>query len=229
MRALDADFIGLQETKCQAETLPDLGLDYPYRYFNYAEKKGYSGTAILTRHEPQNVTYHIPNHTDQGRAITLHYEDFILVNAYVPNSGDGLRRLDYRTLEWEPDMRNYLVTLAQEKPVIYCGDLNVAHREIDLANPDSNHRSPGFTDEERLEMGKLLDAGFIDTFRHLHPDTPEAYSWWSYRTRARERNVGWRIDYFVISPELAPKLKEASIFPEIHGSDHCPVGILLDL
>lgn len=227
--SLDADFLGLQEIKCQEETLPVLSLDYPYSFFNYAEKKGYSGTALFARREPESVSYHIPGHNDEGRAITLHYPEFSLVNAYVPNSGDALKRLEFRTQSWEPAMRSYLSELAREKPVIYCGDLNVAHTEIDLANPDRNHRSAGFTDEEREAFGELLEAGFVDTFRHLYPQQRDAYSWWSYRTRARERNAGWRIDYFLVTPNLLPHLKDASIHTDIYGSDHCPVGILLDL
>ncbi len=229
MSALSADFICLQETKCQAETLPDFSnFGYEYSYFNYAEKKGYSGTAIFAREAPQSVSYHIPNHANEGRVVTLKYPAYYLVNAYVPNSGDALKRLEYRTRSWEPDMRAYLGELAQELPVVYCGDLNVAHKEIDLTHPQSNHYSAGFTDEERSELTLLLESGFVDTFRHLYPSVGGAYTWWSYRSMARERNIGWRIDYFVISKELLPNLKEATIYPDIYGSDHCPVGIFLD-
>lgn len=198
-------------------------------YWNYAEKKGYSGTAIYTRHQPQSVSYGIgiDHHDTEGRVITLEYEDYYLVTVYVPNSQDDLRRLDYR-MTWEDAFRAYLVGLDQVKPVIICGDLNVAHKEIDLKNPKSNRRHAGFTDEERGKFTELLGAGFIDTFRFFHPDQTDIYSWWSYRFKARERNSGWRIDYFVASERLAPRLRSASIHTEIYGSDHCPVELILD-
>lgn len=228
MQTLNPDFLCLQETKCQEDTLPELNLDYPFRYFKYAEKRGYSGTAILTKHEPESVSYGLPGHIGEGRLICLHYKHFALVNVYVPNSKDGLKRLDYRVTGWEPAVRDYLYELAQSIPVIYCGDLNVAHKPIDLANPDTNHRSAGFTDEERDAFQKLLDAGFIDTFRERYPALTDAYSWWSYRTRARERNAGWRIDYFLASNRLKSKIKDAAIHSDIHGSDHCPVSVQMD-
>ena len=198
-------------------------------YWNYAEKKGYSGTAIYTRHQPQSVSYGIgiDHHDTEGRVITLEYEDYYLVTVYVPNSQDDLRRLDYR-MTWEDAFRAYLVGLDQVKPVIICGDLNVAHKEIDLKNPKSNRRHAGFTDEERGKFTELLGAGFIDTFRFFHPNQTDIYSWWSYRFKARERNSGWRIDYFVASERLAPRLRSASIHTEIYGSDHCPVELILD-
>ena len=225
---LDADFVCLQETKMQAGQL-EADLPGYMSYWNYAEKKGYSGTAIYTRHQPQSVSYGIgiDHHDTEGRVITLEYEDYYLVTVYVPNSQDDLRRLDYR-MTWEDAFRAYLVGLDQVKPVIICGDLNVAHKEIDLKNPKSNRRHAGFTDEERGKFTVLLGAGFIDTFRFFHPDQTDIYSWWSYRFKARERNSGWRIDYFVASERLAPRLRSASIHTEIYGSDHCPVELILD-
>lgn len=227
--ALDADFFCLQETKMQAGQL-DLQFDGYRSYWNYAEKKGYSGTAIYTRHEPLSASYGIgiADHDTEGRVITLEYDTFYLVTVYVPNSQDGLRRLDYR-MSWEDDFRAYLKGLDSKKPVVVCGDLNVAHREIDLKNPKTNRRNAGFTDEERGKMTELLDAGFTDTFRHFHPDTPDIYSWWSYRFHAREKNAGWRIDYFLTSTRLDDKLQDAKIHTEIFGSDHCPVEVDIDL
>jgi len=228
IKDLDADFVCLQETKMQAGQL-EADLPGYMSYWNYAEKKGYSGTAIYTRHQPQSVSYGIgiDHHDTEGRVITLEYEDYYLVTVYVPNSQDDLRRLDYR-MTWEDAFRAYLVGLDQVKPVIICGDLNVAHKEIDLKNPKSNRRHAGFTDEERGKFTELLGAGFIDTFRFFHPDQTDIYSWWSYRFKARERNSGWRIDYFVASERLAPRLRSVSIHTEIYGSDHCPVGLILD-
>ena len=227
IQGLDADFVCLQETKMQAGQL-EADLPSYHTYWNYAEKKGYSGTAIYTRHKPLSVSYGIgiDHHDTEGRVITLEYTDFYLVTVYVPNSQDDLRRLSYR-MTWEDDFRAYLVELDKKKPVIVCGDLNVAHQEIDLKNPKSNRRNAGFTDEERGKFQELLDAGFIDTFRYFHPDQRDIYSWWSYRFRARERNSGWRIDYFVTSQRLAPQLASAKIHTEIFGSDHCPVELVL--
>ena len=223
--SLDADFVCLQETKLQEG---QINLDLPgyESYWCYAEKKGYSGTAIFTRRTPLSVSYNlgIPEHDNEGRVITLEYEDFYLVCVYTPNSQDGLRRLDYR-MSWEDDFRDYLCELDKSKPVIVCGDMNVAHEEIDLKNPATNHFNPGFSDEEREKFTELLDAGFIDTFRSLYPDRTDAYSWWSYRAAARQRNVGWRIDYFVVSERLRGNIKDAYILPEVMGSDHCPVGL----
>ena len=227
IQELDADFVCLQETKMQAGQL-EADLPSYHTYWNYAEKKGYSGTAIYTRHEPLSVSYGIgiDHHDTEGRVITLEYTDFYLVTVYVPNSQDDLRRLGYR-MTWEDDFRAYLVELDKKKPVIVCGDLNVAHQEIDLKNPKSNRRNAGFTDEERGKFQELLDAGFIDTFRYFHPDQRDIYSWWSYRFKARERNSGWRIDYFVTSQRLAPQRASATIHTEISGSDHCPVELVL--
>lgn len=223
--SLDADFVCLQETKLQEG---QISLDLPgyESYWCYAEKKGYSGTAIFTRHTPLSVSYNlgVPEHDSEGRVITLEYGDFYLVCVYTPNSQDGLRRLDYR-MSWEDDFREYLCELDKAKPVIICGDMNVAHEEIDLKNPATNHLNPGFSDEERGKFTELLDAGFIDTFRSLYPDRTDAYSWWSYRAAARQRNVGWRIDYFVVSERLRGNIKDAYILPEVMGSDHCPVGL----
>ena len=225
-RQLDADFFCLQETKMQEGQL-DLQFEGYTSYWNYAEKKGYSGTAIYTRHKPLSVTYGIgiDEHDHEGRVITLEMEDFYLVTVYTPNSQDGLRRLDYR-MTWETDFLAYLKRLDSLKPVIVCGDLNVAHQEIDLKNPKTNRRNAGFTDEEREKMSILLDNGFTDTFRFLHPEEV-TYSWWSYRFKAREKNAGWRIDYFLISDRLRPQLTGASIHTEIFGSDHCPVELNL--
>ena len=225
--ALDADVVCLQETKLQAGQI-DLALEGYETYWNYADKKGYSGTAIFTRRHPLSVTYGlgIDLHDHEGRIITAEYEDFYLVTAYVPNSQDGLRRLDYRQ-QWDKELRAYLKELETRKPVVLCGDLNVAHREIDLKNPKSNRKNAGFTDEEREGFQQLLDAGFVDTFRHFYPDQTDIYSWWSYRFRAREKNAGWRIDYFVVSEALRPLLESAAIHTEIFGSDHCPVEVVL--
>ena len=225
-RQLDADFFCLQETKMQEGQL-DLQFEGYTSYWNYAEKKGYSGTAIYTRHKPLSVTYGIgiDEHDHEGRVITLEMEDFYLVTVYTPNSQDGLRRLDYRMV-WETDFLAYLKRLDSQKPVIVCGDLNVAHQEIDLKNPKTNRRNAGFTDEEREKMSVLLDNGFTDTFRFLHPEEV-TYSWWSYRFKAREKNAGWRIDYFLISDRLRPQLTGATIHTEIFGSDHCPVELNL--
>ena len=223
---VDADLFGIQETKMQENQVDDnmkkLG---NYQYWNSAEKKGYSGTAVFLKNKPLNVTYGSDN---EGRVITCEYEDFFFVNCYVPNSKRELERLDYR-MEWENQMRDYLISLDKVKPVIYCGDLNVAHKEIDLKNPNTNHRSAGFTDEEREKMTKLLDAGFIDTFRYINPDLTDAYSWWSYMFRSREKNVGWRIDYVIVSDRIKDKIKDVKIYSEILGSDHCPVGLDIDL
>ena len=224
-RALDADFFCLQETKLQAGPI-DLSLPGYTDYWNYAEKKGYSGTAVFARTEPLEVTagMGISEHDTEGRVLTLEYADFYLVTVYTPNSQDGLRRLDYR-MAWEDAFREHLCSLARHKGVVVCGDMNVAHEEIDLKNPDTNHFNAGFSDQERAKMTELLAAGFTDTFRYLHPDAADAYSWWSYRANARERNVGWRIDYFLVSDALRGNIREAFICPEIVGSDHCPVGL----
>ncbi|MCI6625617.1 MAG: exodeoxyribonuclease III [Bacteroidales bacterium] len=226
--SLDADFFCLQETKMQAGQL-DLAFDGYESYWNYADKKGYSGTAIFTKHTPLSVTYGmgIDEHDHEGRVITLEMPDFYLVTCYTPNSQDGLRRLDYR-MTWEDDFRAYLQRLDAKKPVIVCGDLNVAHKEIDLKNPKTNRKNAGFTDEEREKMTTLLDAGFTDSFRFFYPDLTDAYSWWSYRFRAREKNAGWRIDYFLVSNRLADKMASATIHNEIFGSDHCPVELVLN-
>lgn len=224
---LDADFFCLQETKMQHGQL-DLNFEGYSSYWNYADKKGYSGTAIFTRHSPLSVTYGIgvEEHNHEGRVITLEMEDFYLVTAYAPNSQDGLKRLDYR-MTWEDDFRQYLLELDKKKPVILCGDLNVAHKEIDLKNPKTNRMNAGFTDQEREKFSTLLDSGFTDSFRHFHPDLEGAYSWWSYRFQARAKNAGWRIDYFVVSDRLADRLESATIHNEIFGSDHCPVELVL--
>lgn len=226
-KQLDADFFCLQETKMQQGQL-DLAFDGYKSYWNYAEKKGYSGTAIFTKHEPLSVTYGlgIDEHDHEGRVITLEMPDFYLVTVYTPNSQDGLRRLDYR-MTWEDDFREYLLKLDTVKPVIACGDMNVAHNEIDLKNPKTNRRNAGFTDEEREKFTTLLSSGFTDTFRHLNPNLEGAYSWWSYRFHAREKNAGWRIDYFIVSNRLTDKIKSATIHNEIYGSDHCPVELVL--
>jgi len=224
---LDADFFALQETKMQ-EGQADFSPDGYHAFWFSAEKKGYSGTAIFAKQEPLSVAYGINGkHNDEGRVITLEYDDFYFVNAYVPNAQDGLRRIDYR-MEFEDDMRNYLLSLEEKKPIVYCGDLNVAHNEIDLKNPKTNIGNPGFSDEERSKMTELLGAGFIDSFRYQNPDKVK-YSWWSYRMKARERNVGWRIDYFVISPKLCDKIISTDILNDVYGSDHCPVSIDLDI
>ena len=223
---LDADFFCLQETKMQAGQL-DLSFPGYESYWNYADKKGYSGTAIYTKHKPLSVTYgiDIDEHDHEGRVITLEMADFYLVTVYTPNSQDGLRRLEYR-MKWEDDFQAYLHKLDEKKPVIVCGDMNVAHQEIDLKNPKTNRKNAGFTDEEREKMTQLLSNGFIDTFRTLYPEQV-TYSWWSYRFRAREKNTGWRIYYFLISERLKDRLEDAKIHTEIMGSDHCPVEIIL--
>lgn len=226
---LDADFFCLQETKMQAGQL-DLEFEGYHSYWNYAEKKGYSGTAIFTKHEPLSVTYGIgkEEHDHEGRVITLEMPDFYMVTVYTPNSQDGLKRLDYR-MEWERDFQAYIRELDAKKPVVLCGDLNVAHKEIDLKNPKTNRRNAGFTDEEREQFQNLLDSGFTDSFRYFYPDMENIYSWWSYRFKAREKNAGWRIDYFVASARLADKLQGAKIHTDIFGSDHCPVEVTIDL
>jgi len=223
----DADFFCLQETKMQAGQLDLQFLGYQ-SYWNYADKKGYSGTAIYTRHTPISVTYGIgiDEHDHEGRVITLEMADFYLVCCYTPNSQDGLKRLDYR-MKWEDDFRAYLMRLDEKKPVILCGDLNVAHEEIDLKNPKTNHQNAGFTDDERQKMTQLLDSGFTDSFRFKYPEEVQ-YSWWSYRFQARAKNVGWRIDYFIISNRLQDRLQDAKIHTEVMGSDHCPVEITID-
>lgn len=227
-KSLDADFFCLQETKMQEGQL-DLAFDGYTSYWNYAEKKGYSGTAIFTRHQPLSVTYglDIEHHDKEGRVITMEMKKFYLVTVYTPNSQDGLKRLDYR-MTWEDDFRNYLLELDKKKPVIVCGDLNVAHKEIDLKNPKTNRMNAGFTDQEREKFQLLLDSGFIDTFRFFYPDMESIYSWWSYRFKAREKNAGWRIDYFLASKRLADKLTGAKIHTEIYGSDHCPVEVTIN-
>lgn len=226
--SLDADFFCLQETKMQAGQL-ELEFEGYHSYWNYADKKGYSGTAVFTKHEPLGVSYGIgiDEHDHEGRVITLEMEDFYLVCVYVPNSQDELKRLEYR-MRWEDDFRAYLQGLAQKKGVVMCGDLNVAHKEIDLKNPKTNHFNAGFTDEERGKFGELLDAGFIDSFRLLYPDKTDIYSWWSYRMRSRERNAGWRIDYFVVSENLRGRIAGAEILNDVFGSDHCPVSLTLE-
>ena len=225
---LDADFFCLQETKMQAGQL-DLAFDGYESYWNYAEKKGYSGTAIFTKHKPISVAYGInkEEHDKEGRVITLEMEKFYLVTVYTPNSQDGLKRLEYR-MEWEEEFRKYLLELDKKKPVIVCGDLNVAHKEIDLKNPKINRKNAGFTDEEREKFTILLDSGFTDTFRYFYPDKTEIYSWWSYRFQARAKNAGWRIDYFLASSRINDLLESATIHTEIFGSDHCPVEVQIN-
>ncbi|BCU77511.1 exodeoxyribonuclease III [Luteolibacter sp. LG18] len=223
------DILCLQETKARREqvTVPPELAGY-HAFWNSAQKPGYSGVAVFTREEPLNVHegMGIEDHDKEGRVLTLEYPDFTLVNVYTPNAQDELRRLPYR-LEWDAAFRNHLLTHAKHKPVIFCGDLNVAHHEIDLARPASNRKNPGFSDEERASFTELLGAGFTDTFRHFHPDQPGHYSWWSYRANARQNNVGWRIDYFGATPAFMGNVKDAWILPHVHGSDHCPVGITL--
>ena len=227
-KELDADFFCLQETKMQEGQL-DLQFEGYQSYWNYAEKKGYSGTAIFTRHQPLSVTYGIgvEEHDHEGRVITLEMENFYLITVYTPNSQDGLKRLDYR-MTWEDDFLAYLKKLEEKKPLVVCGDLNVAHQEIDLKNPKSNRKNAGFTDEERAKFSRWLEAGFTDTFRYFYPEQKDIYSWWSYRFKAREKNAGWRIDYFVTSASLNDKLLGAKIHTDIFGSDHCPVELTLD-
>ncbi len=230
---IDADIFCLQETKMQEEQIDDniknIFKDY-YSYWNSAEKKGYSGTAIFSKIEPISVKYGIgiEEHDKEGRVITLEFEKFYMVNCYTPNSKRELERLDYRMI-WEDEFRKYLLKLNDTKPVILCGDLNVAHKEIDLKNPKSNRRNAGFTDEERDKMTKLLDSGFTDAFRYLYPDKTESYSWWSYMFKAREKNAGWRIDYFIVSKSIETNIKESYIYSEVLGSDHCPVGLDIEL
>ena len=223
----DADVYCLQETKLQAGQL-ELDLPGYHQYWNYADKKGYSGTAIFTKEEPLSVTYGFGDdlHRHEGRVITAEYPDFYLVCCYTPNAQDGLKRIDYRML-WEDDFREYLRELDGKKPVVLCGDLNVAHQEIDLKNPGPNRGNAGFSDQERGKMTELLEAGFVDTFRYLYPDKTGAYSWWSYRFNARKNNAGWRIDYFIVSRRLAENIAGADIYSEIQGSDHCPVALTL--
>ena len=225
--AENPDVICLQETKLQPEQAV-FDLEGYHRFFNSADKKGYSGTAILTKEEPLSVTYDFGDdvHRHEGRIITAEYPDFYLVCCYTPNSQDGLKRLDYR-MQWEDDLRTYLVELDRTKPVVYCGDLNVAHQEIDLKNPKSNRKNAGFTDEERQKMTTLLSSGFVDSFRHLYPEATGIYSWWSSRFNARANNAGWRIDYFIVSERLSDRIAEASIRTEVQGSDHCPVVLEL--
>lgn len=224
-READADIFCLQETKMQAGQL-ELELEGYYQYYNYAEKKGYSGTAIFTRKEPVSVSYGmgIEEHDHEGRVITLEFEEFYFITVYVPNSQDELKRLDYR-MKWEDDFLAYLKKLEEKKPVIYCGDLNVAHQEIDLKNPKTNRKNAGFTDEERAKMSAVLSSGFIDTFRYFYPDKEGIYSWWSYRFQARAKNAGWRIDYFIVSECLKDRLSDARILTDVMGSDHCPVEL----
>lgn len=227
-KQLDADFFCLQETKMQEGQL-DLQFEGYQSYWNYAEKKGYSGTAIFTRHQPLSVSYGIgvEEHDHEGRVVTLEMENFYLVTVYVPNSQDELRRLDYR-MTWEDAFLAYIKQLEAKKPVVFCGDLNVAHQEIDLKNPKTNRRNAGFTDEERAKFSHLLSTGFTDTFRYFYPDQKDIYSWWSYRFKAREKNAGWRIDYFVTSEALNDKLVDAKIHTEVYGSDHCPVELVME-
>lgn len=222
---LGADVFCLQETKLQEGQI-ELDLAGYETYWNYAEKKGYSGTAVFTRHTPRSVAYGLglPEHDTEGRVLTLEFEEFYLVCVYTPNSQDGLKRLNYR-MSWEDAFRAYICGLDAKKPVVICGDLNVAHQEIDLKNPKTNRMNPGFTDEERGKFTELLDAGFTDSFRYLYPELEGAYSWWSYRMNAREKGIGWRIDYFVVSNKLREKIEKAFICDEIYGSDHCPVGL----
>lgn len=228
-RSLDADFFCIQETKLQEGQI-SLELPGYFQFWNYAEKKGYSGTAIFTKHKPLTVTrgIGIAKHDTEGRVLTAEYETFFLVTVYTPNSQDELKRLSYR-MEWEDAFRNYLRTLAEQKGVIVCGDLNVAHEEIDIKNPQTNRRNAGFTDEERAKMTELLASGFTDSFRSFFPDTKDVYSWWSYRFHARERNTGWRIDYFLVSDSIKSKMKSAAIRTEIFGSDHCPIELVAEL
>ena len=227
--AVNADVFCIQETKCQ-EGQVDLKFDGYYSFWNSAERKGYSGTAIFCKNKPLNITYGIgiEEHDKEGRVITVEFEKYYVVTIYTPNSKRGLERLEYRQV-WEDEVRKYLLNLKNKKPVIMCGDLNVAHKEIDLKNPKTNRGNAGFTDEEREKMTNLLNVGFVDTYRYLYPDKEEAYSWWSYMGRAREKNIGWRIDYFIVSDDIKDKIKDAMIYPDIFGSDHCPVGLEIDL
>ena len=226
---LDADIFCLQETKCQQGQVK---LDLPgyYQYWNYANRKGYSGTAVFTKKEPLSVFYGmgIEEHDKEGRVITLEFDDFYMVTVYTPNSQSELRRLEYR-MQWEKDFLSYLLNLQEKKPVIVCGDLNVAHKDIDLKNPKTNRNNPGFTDEERACFSTMMESGFVDTFRHFYPELEGAYSWWSYRFKAREKNAGWRIDYFLTSPSLETKLDDAKIHSGIMGSDHCPIELTINM
>jgi len=225
------DILCLQETKLGRDAPPDLGLDnLPSQIFHSADKPGYSGTAILSRTAPLSVELDFgdPFFRGEGRVIAAEFDRFFVVNSYVPNSQNELRRLDYRCGSWEPRTRNYLAKLAENKPVFYCGDLNVAHKEIDIARPQANRRSAGFTDEERREMDLLVESGFTDSFRHFYPEEKDRYSWWSYRGGARQRNVGWRLDYFLVSESGIPSIRAADILDQIHGSDHCPVSLEVD-
>ena len=223
----DADIFCIQESKLQEGQI-SLELPGYHQYWNYAVKKGYSGTAIFTKEEPLSVSYGLglEEHDQEGRVITLEFPDFYMVTVYTPNSQDGLARLDYR-MTWEEEFLKYLKKLEEKKPVIFCGDLNVAHKEIDLKNPQTNRKNAGFTDEEREKFSVLLENGFIDTFRYFYPDLKDAYSWWSYRFHAREKNAGWRIDYFLVSPQLKERLEDAVIYKDVFGSDHCPVALIL--
>lgn len=223
---LNADIFCIQETKMQEDQAESISYDGYYKYMNSAEKKGYSGTAIFTKLKPLSVTYGIgiEEHDKEGRIITLEYDKFFLVNCYTPNSKRELERLDYR-MTWEDEIRKYLNVLNEKKPVIYCGDLNVAHNEIDIKNPKTNHFSAGFTDNEREKMTKLLDSGYIDTYRYLYPNEADKYTWWSYMRNSRQKNVGWRIDYFIVSNNLKNEVKEACIHSDIFGSDHCPIEL----
>ncbi|SFG13583.1 exodeoxyribonuclease III [Oribacterium sp. WCC10] len=226
---LDADIFCLQETKLQEGQI-ELDLPGYHQYWNYAEKKGYSGTALFTREEPLSVSYGIgiEEHDKEGRVITAEFPEYYVLTVYVPNSQGELKRLPYR-MEWEDAWREYINRLNEKKPVIYCGDLNVAHEEIDIKNPSTNHHNAGFTDEERAKFSRLLDSGYVDSFRLLHPDAVDEYSWWSYRMKARERNVGWRIDYFVVSEKIKDRIKSSDIHQEIMGSDHCPIELQMEL
>lgn len=227
--AVDADVFCIQETKCQ-EGQVDLEFDGYYSYWNSAERKGYSGTAIFCKNKPLSVVYGIgmEEHDKEGRVITAEFENYYVVTIYTPNSKRGLERLEYRQV-WEDEVRKYLLNLKHKKPVIMCGDLNVAHKEIDLKNPKTNRGNAGFTDEEREKMTNLLDVGFVDTYRYLYPDKEDAYSWWSYMGRAREKNIGWRIDYFIVSDDIKDKITETMLYPDVLGSDHCPVGLEINL
>ena len=228
-KSIDADIFCIQETKCQPGQV-DINFEGYKSYWNSAEKKGYSGTAIFSKIEPINVSYGIgiEEHDKEGRVITLEFENFYVVTIYTPNSKRELERLDYRQI-WEDEIRKYLKRLNSNKPVIMCGDLNVAHKEIDLKNPATNHHNAGFTDEERNKMTALLDEGFIDTYRYLYPDKEGVYSWWSYMRQSRDKNIGWRIDYFIVSDSVKNKIKDANIYTEILGSDHCPIGLEIDI
>ena len=227
-KSIDADAFCIQETKMQEDQALDINYDGYYRYMNSAQKKGYSGTIIFTKEKPLNVTYGlgIEDYDNEGRIITLEYDKFYLVNCYTPNSKRELERLDYR-MSWEDEILKYFKNLEKNKPVIYCGDLNVAHQEIDIKNPKTNHFSAGFTDQEREKMTNLLSNGFIDTYRYLYPDKIE-YSWWSYMRNAREKNIGWRLDYFIVSDSLRDNIKEANIYTQVMGSDHCPISLEID-